>query len=128
MREGLVARGERVGVGPPGVADIAGELGMGVSRFAKAFRAATGVPPHAYAMRLRVRVACELLRTTRMPIARVAERAGFASQSHLTEHCRRFAGATPAVIRAGSSAGSRAGSRAGSQAGSWAEPSNASGS
>lgn len=83
--------------------DIAAELGLGVTRFSKAFRATVGMPPHRYLTHLRVRRASHLARTTTMPLAHVAIDCGFSSQSHMTEQMRRIAGITPARLRAAGS-------------------------
>jgi AraC family transcriptional regulator len=82
-----------------GVADIAGHLGLGTSRFAKAFRASVGLPPHTYLMRRRLELAERLLAGSALPLADIAAATGFASQSHMTEQFRRRTGVTPAVYR-----------------------------
>ncbi len=66
----------------------------------RAFRHATGIPPHAYLTQLRVERAKSLLRTS-LPLAIVAGRVGFADQSHLTRQFRRLVGVTPGVFARG---------------------------
>jgi AraC family transcriptional regulator len=96
---GLLEDGLTAGTG---VDAISRELGMGASRFAKAFRASLGVPPHRYLMERRIERAKRLLATTKQPLASIAVACGFASQSHMTEHVRRFCGTTPARLRSSS--------------------------
>lgn len=60
----------------------------------RSFRRATGLPPHAYMLQLRVAAAKQALRQG-MPIADVAAHVGFADQSHLTRQFKRIVGATP---------------------------------
>ncbi len=49
----------------------------------RAFRAEVGMPPHAYQESLRIRHAQRLIRLGK-PLAQVAAKSGFSSQSHLT--------------------------------------------
>jgi AraC-like DNA-binding protein len=66
----------------------------------RAFRRATGIPPHAYLTQVRIERAKTLLRSA-LPLAVVAQRTGFADQSHLTRHFRRLVGVTPGVFARG---------------------------
>jgi AraC-like DNA-binding protein len=68
----------------------------GLSRFhlLRAFTRHTGLPPHAYQVRLRIESACALLRSG-ISAAEVATRVGFADQSHLTRHFKRICRVTP---------------------------------
>jgi AraC-like DNA-binding protein len=71
----------------------------GTSRFhlLRLFRAATGMPPHAYQVMLRLdRAKRAILAGT--PIARAAMDSGFADQAHLTRHFRRAYGVTPGQV------------------------------
>ena len=79
---------------------LADEVGLSRRTFAAAFKAATGVPVHQYVVRLRCEFAAELLRTTHLPIAAVATRAGFANQAHMTRVLNRMTGTTPGRLRA----------------------------
>jgi AraC family transcriptional regulator len=73
--------------------------GMDRSRFCRAFKRATGRPPHSYVLEQRVQRASELLAGSRRPIAEVALAVGFSSQSHLTTAFRKITGATPHAYR-----------------------------
>ena len=83
------------------VGDLAATIDLPADRFARAFRAATGVAPYAYVLRQRVERAEHLLRTTRRPLAQIALDLGFTSQSHFTGVFRRLNGLTPDVYRRG---------------------------
>jgi AraC-like DNA-binding protein len=61
----------------------------------RAFRAQTGLPPHAYLTQVRISHAKRLLREGK-PVALVALETGFADQSHLTRHFKQHVGVPPA--------------------------------
>jgi AraC-like DNA-binding protein len=73
-----------------------GALAGGLSPYqlSRAFRAHTGLPPHAYLVHTRVRLAQRLMIAGSRP-AEVAAAAGFADQSHLHRHFTRIVGVTP---------------------------------
>ncbi len=70
--------------GDPSLADLARECRLSPSHFARAFRQATGVPPHRWLMRRRVERAKELLLDGDLGLAQIAVACGFSDQSHLT--------------------------------------------
>lgn len=74
--------------------DLAREAGLSRFYLIRAFRARTGMPPHAYLESVRVRRAQELLRQGR-GIAEVAYGTGFSSQSHLTSTFKALLGVSP---------------------------------
>ena len=74
---------------------LAAAAGLGLSRFAAAFRRSTGTTPHQYVLRCRVDQARLLLTRDRVAVADVALLLGFANQSHFTEVFRRLVGTTP---------------------------------
>lgn len=84
---------------PLSLEDLASAAGLGVSQFARSFRARAGCPPHRYLVRLRVERAARLLRAGSMPIAQVAAACGFSHQEHLTRVIRCHLGTTPAALR-----------------------------
>jgi AraC family transcriptional regulator len=63
------------------------------------FKAATGLTPHRYLMRLRLEQAVRDLRTTLRPIADIAVACGFSHQEHLTRTMRVQLGTTPGEVR-----------------------------
>lgn len=83
------------------LSEIAGEAGLGISAFIRAFRGATGVTPASYAKRVRLDHAASLLRTTAMPIRQVASECAFSSAAHLIAAFRNSYGVTPAEWRRG---------------------------
>ena len=68
--------------------------------FSRSFMQTTGVGPHRYVIQRRIERAKRLLRQTGQPLALVAQEAGFADQSHLTQMFRREMGVTPGRFRA----------------------------
>jgi AraC-like DNA-binding protein len=83
---------------PPTLAELATLTGLSQFALLRAFRAATGLPPHAYLNQLRVRRARRLL-DDGLPAAEVAGRTGFADQAHLTRHFKRVVGVPPAAYQ-----------------------------
>lgn len=67
-----------------------------LSRFhlVRAFALHTGIPPHAYQLKLRIERACALLRAG-ITAAETATQVGFADQSHFTRHFKRLRRITP---------------------------------
>ena len=84
---------------PLPLADLAAVTGLSVSQFTRRFRAATGLAPHRFLVRLRVDAACRLLRAGSLPIADVAASCGFSHQEHLTRVLRAHLGTTPGALR-----------------------------
>lgn len=85
-------------VDPPTLDVLAGAVGSRPFALLRAFKAATGMPPHAYLTSLRVRQACRLLRSGVRP-ARVAAEVGFTDQAHLNRHFKRIMGVPPAAYQ-----------------------------
>lgn len=83
------------------IANIAAVAYMSPFHFARAFKAATGQPPHRYVTHRRIERAKILLSVTRLPIAEVANRVGFSNQSHFSAQFRRATGTTPKGYRDG---------------------------
>jgi AraC-like DNA-binding protein len=75
--------------------NLAAVAGLSRMRFASQFRAATGLRPHEYLLRQRIRRADELLRHSTMAIVEVALTVGFLTQAHFTTVFKRFVGYTP---------------------------------
>jgi AraC-like DNA-binding protein len=83
---------------PPSLAELAALTGISPFALLRAFRGATGLPPHAYLNQLRVRQARRLL-DDGLPPAAVAVETGFADQAHLTRHFKRVVGVPPAAYQ-----------------------------
>lgn len=81
-----------------GLDDLALACGVDRYRLARAFKAAFGLPPHAYLVQLRLARARQSLARGETPAA-VASDLGFADQSHLGRWFLRAYGMTPAAYR-----------------------------
>ena len=81
-----------------GLDELSAAAGVDRFRLNRAFRAAFGLSPHAYLVRLRLRAARRRLAEGEAP-ALVAAQVGFADQSHLGRWFRRAYGMTPAAYR-----------------------------
>jgi len=82
--------------------DLSDAAGLSEFHLLRVFRAAVGLPPHAYVIQKRVDRARRLL-LTGLSIADVSLEAGFADQSHFTRAFKRIVGVTPGCYRASNS-------------------------
>jgi len=83
---------------PLSIPEIAAQIDMAPGHFARAFREATGQPPHRWLMERRIERAKTLLRSN-MTLAEIALACGFVDQSHLTRVFSRGEGLTPGAWR-----------------------------
>nr|WP_042197289.1 AraC family transcriptional regulator [Kibdelosporangium sp. MJ126-NF4]CEL22862.1 Transcriptional regulator, AraC family [Kibdelosporangium sp. MJ126-NF4]CTQ90002.1 Transcriptional regulator, AraC family [Kibdelosporangium sp. MJ126-NF4] len=83
---------------PPGLHEIAADLGLSRFQLLRAFRDTVGMPPFAWLSQYRVTRARTLLAAGHRP-AQAAALTGFADQAHLTRWFRRVFGITPGVFR-----------------------------
>jgi AraC family transcriptional regulator len=84
----------------PTLEQMAAVARLSVYHFARQFKAATGLPPHQYAILRRVERAKQLLQAgTDLSLAEVALRAGFSDQSVFSRHFKRLVGVTPGQFR-----------------------------
>jgi len=81
------------------LAAVAGAVHMSYFHFTRAFKQSTGVTPNVYITEQRIDRAKKLLSETDFPIADIALRTGFASQSHFTTTFRKFVWNTPKAFR-----------------------------
>jgi AraC-like DNA-binding protein len=73
---------------------------LGVSHFARQFKAATGLPPHQYVIARRVKRAKHLLQDgSNLSLADIAADAAFSDQSTFSRHFKRLVGVTPGQFR-----------------------------
>ena len=72
---------------------------MSARTLQRQFQEATGFGPVEWVMRERVALVKDLLETTDLPLAQIAERAGFGSEESLRHHFRRLAATSPAAYR-----------------------------
>ena len=78
---------------------LAETSGLSQSQFVRAFRGATGQPPHRYLVGLRVERARALLEHTEMPVTVVGVRCGFEQPSHFATAFRARTGFSPRAWR-----------------------------
>ena len=74
---------------------------LSVSHFARAFKRTFSTPPYRWLMERRVDRARDLMANTRLPLADIAARCGFADQSALNRSFKRIHGETPGIWRRG---------------------------
>lgn len=77
------------------ITDLAQVAGLSESWFTRAFKQATGLPPHQWVLRRRLARAQGLLEASDLPLAEIACAVGFADQAHLTRSFRSAIGITP---------------------------------
>jgi AraC family transcriptional activator FtrA len=81
------------------VASMAERAAMSPRTLQRRFADATGMGPVEWLIRERIAVVQDLLETADLPLALVAERAGFASEQSLRHHFRRLAATSPGAYR-----------------------------
>ena len=100
-----VSRGVRAilegGLDERPVDDLAARLGVGARHLRRLFADHLGASPRSLAKTRRVHFARRLIEQTRLPMAEVATRAGFASIRRFNEAMRETFGASPRALRAG---------------------------
>ena len=79
--------------------EIAAHIGVEVFGFGRKFKLSTGMTPHQYVTRCRLRRALKLLHRGEMAIADIALEVGCSCQSHLTALFGRYIGTTPGAFR-----------------------------
>jgi AraC-like DNA-binding protein len=89
---------------------LAREVGMSRSVLAERFTHFLAVPPMQYLARWRMQLAANLLATTAMGLAEIADRVGYGSEAALSRAYKRWVGVAPADWRRGRR-GEAAGSR-----------------
>lgn len=78
---------------------IAGQCGLSVNHFVRAFRRSTGTTPHRWLMLQRLKGAMRLMQERRLTLAEIAAACGFCDQSHLTRVFTVRLGITPGQFR-----------------------------
>ncbi|EXL06252.1 AraC family transcriptional regulator [Brucella anthropi] len=77
--------------------ELATLAGLSESYFCSAFKASTGVSPHAWQMRKRIDQAQMLLLQPNVSLPHIAALTGFADQAHFTRVFKKLTGTTPAA-------------------------------
>lgn len=84
---------------PIQVKELADVIPMSPFHFARMFKLATGLAPHAYITERRMELAKKLLAETDIALVEVASRVGYQTQAHFTGVFHRHVGVTPRVYR-----------------------------
>ena len=80
--------------------DLADHASVSIRTLNRRFRAETGLSPLQWLLQLRIERARELLETTNLPVAAVANRSGLGTVDSLRDHLIRKTGLTPTAYRA----------------------------
>jgi AraC-like DNA-binding protein len=83
---------------PPSLEELATLVNLSPFHFARVFRRATGLPPHAWLKQRRLEQARALLRSGCAPL-QVAMQLGFSDQSHLSRQFKQSYGVSPGEYR-----------------------------
>ncbi len=78
---------------------LAVEAGLSPFHFARMFRRAVGIAPHAFVVSRRIAKAQDLLSTSDLSISEIAHAAGFADHGHLGRHFKAVTGMSPQQFR-----------------------------
>jgi AraC-like DNA-binding protein len=84
---------------PPGLKELAGEVGLSRRQFFRAFKQSTGKTPHSYLLDHRLERAADFLRTTNRSATDIAFESGFGSSSHFTATFKKAFGVSPLEFR-----------------------------
>lgn len=85
-------------IDPPSLEELAAAVGLSPFHFARVFRKATGLPPHAWLKQRRLEQARALLKQGCAPV-NVAMQLGFSDQSHLSRQFKQAYGVGPGEYR-----------------------------
>ena len=80
---------------------MARRCNMSVANFRLQFRRFTGFPPGVFLLRLRLKFACTLLRTTRRTLSEIALETGFCDANYFSRQFRQVLDLTPRQYRLG---------------------------
>lgn len=81
------------------IKDLATDFSMALRTFNRRFKKATNQTPLQYLTALRMRSAGDLLKTSNLTVAEIAEQSGYQDLSHFTALFRKHFGATPSQYR-----------------------------
>ena len=81
------------------VSDLAAEVKLSPSHFARAFTIRLGLSPYSFIMKLRIERASALLLNSDKSLAEIAFNCGLSDQAHFSRLFRRFVGMTPTEWR-----------------------------
>ena len=72
---------------------------LSTAHFCAVFKQTEGMSPHHYVLQCRVRRTQQLLASTEMSLAEIADAVGFSNQSHCIQSFRKIVGVTPGDYR-----------------------------
>jgi AraC family transcriptional regulator len=78
---------------------LAALAGLSPFHFSRAFKASTGLSPHAYVLHCRISESKRLLSGSHLTISDIARRTGFSGTGQLSTRFRAFTGKTPTAFR-----------------------------
>lgn len=81
------------------VNELAGQLSLSVSHFTRAFKETFGESPHMFIVRSRLKLAQQMMLSTREALSQIAFACGFADQSHFSKAFRRGVAESPNAWR-----------------------------
>ena len=84
---------------PIQIEDLAQEVGISTSHFARLFKQVIGDTPYQFIMRYRVERAAKMLTDPKISVIDIALTCGFSDQPHLTRIFKQFRGVTPKAWR-----------------------------
>ena len=82
------------------VKDLAAMTGVSVDHLRHVFKDAYHLAPHAYRLQRRLALACDLLRSTPLGVAEIADRCGFADAFYFSRAFNRAFAISPTAFRA----------------------------
>jgi AraC family L-rhamnose operon regulatory protein RhaS len=82
------------------VARLCGIFDINRTDLSQRFRAATGSTLVDYLSRVRIDMACRMLRETKLPAGEILYRVGFNDAAHFSRTFKKIMGVTPAAYRA----------------------------
>ena len=95
----VLHRLEAVGAEPAALADLAQAAGLSRYYFLRAFKRVTGITPHQWVLRTRLRHAAERLATSQEPVTEIALDVGFDDLSNFIRSFRSEFGVSPSRYR-----------------------------
>lgn len=81
------------------LADLSKLANFSVCHFSTLFKASTGQSVHQYVLEQRIAEAKQLVLTSSLALAEIADAVGFADQSHFTRTFKRIVGTTPGALQ-----------------------------
>jgi AraC family transcriptional regulator len=79
--------------------DLANAVFLSQYHFSRLFKISTGLSPHQYLIKFRLKKAKQLLLENKVPAAEISQAVGFSSQSHLNHHLKRLYGVSPKELQ-----------------------------